>query len=127
MTLKCGKLTLLRQPAVLLPTFVSITFAFAGGAAKDVQTLMICRFFQGFFGSAPITNTGGVLGDIFTAEKRSAGIAGYSLAVVGGPTLGPIVGGAICDSYLRWRWTQYITGILQSAILVPSVLLLEES
>lgn len=116
-----------RKPAVLIPTFVATIFAFGGGAAKDIQTIMICRFFQGFFGSAPVTNTGGVLGDIYSAEQRGAAIVGYAMAVVGGPTLGPIVGGAICDSYLGWRWTQYITGIFQMFILVLDVIVLDES
>ena len=31
------------------------------------------------------------------------------MAVVGGPVLGPIVGGAIVQSYLRWRWTEYVS------------------
>ncbi|WPG97846.1 Hypothetical protein R9X50_00062800 [Acrodontium crateriforme] len=116
-----------RKSAVLIPTFVAAIFAFGGGAAKDIQTISICRFFQGFFGSAPITNTGGVLGDIWSAEDRGAAIVGYALAVVGGPTLGPIIGGAICDSYLGWRWTQYITGIFQMFVLLLDVLILDES
>ncbi|KAI6834910.1 MFS general substrate transporter [Hortaea werneckii] len=116
-----------RKPAVLIPTFVSAIFAFGGGAAKDIQTILICRFFQGLFGSAPVTNTGGVLGDIWSAEQRGAAIVGYAMAVVGGPTLGPIVGGAICMSYLRWRWTQYITGIFQMFILVLDIIVLDES
>lgn len=30
------------------------------------------------------------------------------MAVVGGPILGPIVGGAVVQSYLGWRWTEYV-------------------
>ena len=97
-----------RKPAVLIPYFVAAIFSFGSATAKDTQTLMITRFFTGFFGSAPVTNTGGVLGDIWTAEQRGAAIVGYAMAVVGGPVLGPIVGGAICQSYLGWRWTQYV-------------------
>nr|POF04883.1 efflux pump bik6 [Quercus suber] len=116
-----------RRGAVLIPVFIAMLFAFGGGAAKDIQTIMICRFFQGLFGSAPVTNTGGVLGDIWSAEQRGAAIVAYAMAVVGGPTLGPIVGGAICDSYLGWRWTQYITGIFQALILTLDVCILDES
>lgn len=97
-----------RKPAVLAPYFVAAVFSFGTATAKDVQTIMITRFFTGFFGSAPITNTGGVLGDIWSAEQRGAAIVGYALAVVGGPVLGPIVGGAIAQSYLGWRWTEYV-------------------
>ena len=61
------------------------------------------------FGAAPVTNTGGVLSDVWSPEQRGAAIVGYAMAVVGGPVLGPIVGGAICQSYLGWRWTQYVS------------------
>ncbi|KAF2722891.1 putative MFS multidrug transporter [Polychaeton citri CBS 116435] len=116
-----------RKLAVLTPVFVSAAFSFGCATSKDIQTLMICRFFVGFFGSAPVTNTGGVLGDLFKAETRGLAIVAYAMAVVGGPTLGPIVGGAICISHLRWRWTQYITGIFQLVMLGLDVLILDES
>lgn len=77
-----------RKLAVLAPMFVSACFCFGTAAAKDLQTIMITRFFAGFFSSAPVTNTGGVLGDLFTADKRGFAIAGYAMAVVGGPVLG---------------------------------------
>lgn len=98
-----------RKPAVLAPYFIAAVFSFGTATAKDLQTVMITRFFTGFFGSAPVTNTGGVLSDIWTAEQRGAAIVGYAMAVVGGPVLGPIVGGAIVQSYLGWRWTEYVS------------------
>ncbi|KAL4752524.1 hypothetical protein BDW72DRAFT_63825 [Aspergillus terricola var. indicus] len=116
-----------RKPAVLGPYFIAAIFSFGSATAKDVQTLMLTRFFTGFFGAAPVTNTGGVLGDIWTAEERGAAIVGYAMAVVGGPVLGPIVGGAISQSYLGWRWTQYITGIMMMLFLTLDVLYIDES
>lgn len=59
-------------------------FAFATGASKDIQSVLITRFFAGFFGSAPITNTGGVLGDIWNAQERGMAMVAYALAVTGG-------------------------------------------
>ena len=56
--------------------------------AKDFQTLMITRFFGAFFSSAPVTNTGGVLGDLYDPSWRGIAMAGYAMAVVGGPALG---------------------------------------
>ena len=96
---------------MLAPYFIAAIFSFGTATAKDLQTIMITRFFAGFFGSAPVTNTGGVLGDIWTAEQRGAAIVGYAMAVVGGPILGPIVGGAVVQSYLGWRWTEYVCRI----------------
>lgn len=116
-----------RKQAVLVPYFISAVFAFGTATAKDIQTIMITRFFAGFFGSAPVTNTGGVLGDIWDAKVRGTAIVGYALAVVGGPTLGPIIGGAVVQSYLGWRWTEYLTGIFQLSILALDLLVLEET
>lgn len=53
-----------RRAAVLTPMFVAICFSFATATAKDLQTIFITRFFGAFFASAPVTNTGGVLGDV---------------------------------------------------------------
>ncbi len=116
-----------RKPAVLIPAFIGGIFAFGCGASKDIQTVIICRFFQGVFSSAPVTNTGGVLGDIWSAEQRAAAIVGYAIAVVGGPTLGPLIGSAIVTSHLRWRWTQYISGIFIMFICTLDVIFLDES
>ncbi|KAH8807793.1 MFS multidrug transporter [Xylogone sp. PMI_703] len=116
-----------RKSAVLGPYFLSAVFSFATATAKDIQTVLITRFFTGFFGAAPMTITGGVLADIFPPQRRGLAVVGYAIAVVGGPTLGPVVGGAITQSYLGWRWTEYITGIVMMAQLVLDVVLLDES
>lgn len=116
-----------RKPGVLIPAFIGGIFAFGAGAAKDIQTILICRFFQAVFGSAPVTNTGGVLGDIWSPAQRAAAIVGYAMAIVGGPTVGPLIGSAMVTSYLRWRWTQYISGIFIMFICTLDVIFLDES
>ena len=108
-----------RRVAVLTPMFVAICFSFGSAVAKDFQTLMITRFFGAFFASAPVTNTGGVLGDLYSPAWRAMAMAGYAMAVVGGPCLGPIVSAAfVTNPSLGWRWTEYFTGILQASIPV---------
>lgn len=52
---------------------------------------------------------------------------GYAVAVIGGPTIGPVVGGALTSSDLRWRWTEYLTGIVLMAQLILDLLLCDES
>lgn len=42
--------------------------AFGSTVAKDLQTLMLTRFFRGFFSSAPTANMGGVLADLSTCH-----------------------------------------------------------
>lgn len=77
-----------RRIAVLIPMFIGACFSFGSAVSKDIQTLMITRFFGAFFSSAPVTNTGGVLGDLYDPTWRGIAMAGYAMAVVGGPCLG---------------------------------------
>jgi DHA1 family multidrug resistance protein-like MFS transporter len=116
-----------RRIAVLTPMFVAMCFSFGSAVAKDFQTLMLTRFFGAFFASAPVTNTGGVLGDLYSPAWRALAMAGYAMAVVGGPCLGPIVSAAfVANPGLGWRWTEYFTGILQAAILFIDVIFIDE-
>lgn len=107
------------------PYFVAAIFSFGTATVKDIQTVLITRFFAGLFGSAPVTNTGGVMADIWPPQQR--GIAIIAITIVGGPTLGPIIGGALTSSYLRWRWTEYLTGIIMMAQVILDVSFLDES
>lgn len=98
-----------RKLAVQVPFLIGIAFAFGEATSKDFQTLMLCRFFGGFFSAAPLVNTGGVLADLFSPKDRAAAMVGYQMSVIGGPLAAPILGGAIVDSYLSWRWVGYVS------------------
>jgi hypothetical protein len=98
-----------RKQVVLGPMAIAAMFAMGSGAAKDIQTLLITRFFTGFFSSAPMCITGGVLKDMWLPRVRGVALVGYGLSVLVGPLLGPLVGGAIVQSALGWRWTQYVS------------------
>ncbi|CAK7221891.1 hypothetical protein SBRCBS47491_004684 [Sporothrix bragantina] len=117
-----------RRLAVLTPMFVAVCFSFGSATSKDLQTLFLTRFFGAFFASAPVTNTGGVLGDLYTPAWRGIAMAGYAMAVVGGPVLGPIVSAAVViQPSLGWRWTEYLTGILQVVVLIIAYIVVDES
>lgn len=73
--------------------------------AENVQTVMLCRFFAGLMASAPISNVAGSLADMYDDKSRGLAVVLYSIAVIGGPTVAPLVGAAITESYLGWRFT----------------------
>lgn len=102
-------------------------FVFACATAKDFQTLMICRFFAGIFASCPLAVVGGAFADIFGNKTRGTAIAAFSAMVFLGPFISPIVGGFITQSYLGWRWTEYITGIMGALALCLEAIFLEET
>lgn len=97
-----------RRLAVFPPYFMGACFSFATAASKDLSSVMITRFFTGFFASAPVSNTGGVLGDIYSPAQRAVALAGYAMAVAGGPLIAPIIAGAMLVSGVSWRWTEYV-------------------
>ena len=90
----------------------SSIFTIGAATSKDIQTLIICRFFAGLFGASPLCVVPGVLSDMYDNKYRGMAITIYALTVFGGPFLAPIIGQLMTDSYLGWRWTQYLPAIL---------------
>ncbi|KAL2864466.1 MFS transporter [Aspergillus lucknowensis] len=77
--------------------------------AKNVETILVCRFLMGILGCSPLAVVGGAMADFWNPVDRAVAIAMFSAATFVGPVLGPIVGGFLTDSYLGWRWTAWIT------------------
>lgn len=102
-------------------------FTIASAVAKDIQTLIICRFFAGVCGASQLSVVPAVLADVYDNEHRGVAISVYALTVFGGPFIAPFSGGFIASSYLGWRWTLYIPAILSLANGAISLLFLKES
>lgn len=115
-----------RMPLVVSMFGFSI-FTIAVGTAKDLQTILICRFFAGFFGACPLAVVAAVFSDMFNNATRGIAITIFSMAVFTGPLLAPFIGGYIVDSYLGWRWTMYITAIMGFVSFGLDLLFLEET
>ena len=115
-----------RKLPMVLGAFGLGVFLIACAVAKDLQTVLICRFFAGCFGAAPLTCGAAVVADCFDNSDRGIAIAIYSLAGFGGPFVAPTMGGFISDSHLGWRWTQYLPAILAFSIFVINAFFLEE-
>lgn len=96
-------------------------FTIGTATAKDLQTVMITRFFAGLFAAAPLAIVPAAFADIYNNRTRGVAIAMFAMAVFVGPFASPFVGGFITMSYLGWRWTMYISaimGFLGSALLI---------
>ena len=86
-------------------------FSIGSATSKDIQTLIICRFFAGVFGASPLCVVPAVLADIYTNIHRGVAISIYALTVFGGPLLAPVVA-SFTVMTIQWRWTLYISSIL---------------
>lgn len=102
-------------------------FTIGSAASKDIQTLLICRFFAGVFGASPLCVVPAVLSDIYDDKYRGMAIQFYALTVFGGPFLAPIVGEFVVKSSLGWRWTLYLSAILGFANLLSLLFLVQET
>lgn len=112
----------------MLPAMTCLAlFSIGCAVSQNAATVFICRFFSGVFACAPVSNVSAALGDYYTPDVRGNAVALYAVAVVGGPTLGPIIGSAIVvNPHMGWRWTEYILAIWVFAIVVLSFFCLPE-
>lgn len=116
-----------RKLPIALSSILFTCFCFATATGKDLQTILITRFFSGFCGSAPLTIVAAAFADIFDNKTRGVAIDIFSITVFCGPVIAPIVGGFIVESYLGWHWTMYLTGIMSFTSIITVIFFLDET
>lgn len=111
----------------LLPALFGLgVFSIGSAVSRSASALFITRFFGGVFGSGPVSNVGASLGDMYPPKLRGKAVSLYALAVVGGPTLGPVIGSALTVK-ASWRWTEYLIAIYTFALLAVALFWLPET
>ncbi|KAG0650800.1 putative transporter [Hyphodiscus hymeniophilus] len=116
-----------RRLPIVIASFGFGIFAIGVATAANVQTVMICRFFNGLFGSCPLAVVAAIFADMYNNETRGLAISCFSATVFMGPLLAPFVGGFITDSYLGWRWTMYISSFMGFSSFLLSLFFLDET
>jgi MFS family permease len=103
-----------------------VAFVAATAGSKNMASLLIFRFLSGTFGASPLTNSGGVIADLFPREQRGLAMALFAVAPFMGPCMGPILGGFVTIT-IGWRWVHGICSIFIALIWIPGVLLMPET
>ncbi|HEV2357741.1 MAG TPA: DHA2 family efflux MFS transporter permease subunit [bacterium] len=94
------------------------------GLAPSLPFLIAARVLQGLGAGVLSPTEQTILRETFPPEEQGLATGLYALVVVLGPTIGPLIGGAITDNY-TWRWIFFINlpvgiiGSLMVAAFVP--------
>jgi MFS family permease len=68
--------------------FIFTIFQIPVAVAQNIETILICRFFQGLAGCAPLAIVGGALADIWNPVDRGVSISIFAAATFIGPVAG---------------------------------------
>ncbi|HEY1810739.1 MAG TPA: DHA2 family efflux MFS transporter permease subunit [Kofleriaceae bacterium] len=77
------------------------------GTAHTLSALVMYRILQGIGGGALQPTQQAILRQTFPPEEQGLAMAMYSMVIMIGPAVGPVLGGWITDNY-SWPWIFYI-------------------
>lgn len=78
-----------RKAVYLITLPISLLFTMGAGLAQNIETLLICRFLSGAFGSPCLAVGAGTIADMWVLEE-GGGMA--SVLVILAPFMGPALG-----------------------------------
>ncbi|KAI5969663.1 TPO4 [Candida margitis] len=115
-----------RKPLYVISWPIAMLFTMGVGLSPNIRTLLVLRFFCGFFSSPALSIAGGTISDIWSDEpsEQSFAVAIFCLCPFLGPVMGPIIGGFSAE-YKNWKWSaawvllMFFGAAWPSAILCP--------
>lgn len=108
---------------ISLPT--SMLFIMGVGLSQNIGSILVLRFFSGFFASPAMAIAGGTISDIWSPDMMGLAMSTFCLAPFMGPVIGPVIGGFVAEKK-GWKWCLWVNLMAAGAIL-PLVFLADES
>ncbi|KAK5129609.1 hypothetical protein LTR08_003040 [Meristemomyces frigidus] len=113
-----------RRPVYVVAFFLFVVFVIPCAVAKNIETILVTRFFGAFCAAAMISNAPGTVNDIIDEQHRALAFSIWSIGPMNGPVIGPVVGGFVYQ-YLGWRWTNWVVAIAAGAAWIMVSLVVE--
>ncbi|KAE8540469.1 hypothetical protein D1P53_003415 [Cryptococcus gattii VGV] len=107
-----------RRPVYAVSMVFYFLFTLPSCLAKNIATMLAGRMIAGLASSAPFTNVGGTISDVWAVEERGFPMAVFSSTLFMGPCLGPLFGGWIAEKTGQWRWIYWVLFILCGACVI---------
>lgn len=115
-----------RYPVYCISMGLYFIFTLPSALAPNIGCLIASRALAGIASSAPMTNVGGTLADIWDVEDRGFAMAVFSASIFMGPCIGPLIGGFIGET-IGWRWIYWVLFIFVGVVFAATVLLMPET
>jgi len=115
-----------RRPAYILCFIIYLLANLGLGLQNSYAALLVLRCIQSAGSSGTIALANGLVGDTVTSEQRGQYIAFASLGGLLGPSVSPIIGGAISQS-VDWHWIFWFLLISAAVFCIPLFLFLPET
>jgi MFS transporter, DHA2 family, multidrug resistance protein len=96
-----------RRCLVLVAVVGFVTASALCGLAQDLDQLVLFRFVQGLFSGPLIPISQAILVGAYPKEQRTHILALWVIGVMGGPAVGPALGGYLAQD-LGWRWVFWV-------------------
>ncbi|RYP19221.1 hypothetical protein DL767_009689 [Monosporascus sp. MG133] len=106
-----------RKAVYLITLPIFLLFTTGAGLARNIQTLIICRFLSATFGSPALAVGAGTVADIWDME-HGGGLATVLITCTFflGPSLGPLIGGYTMETRGDWRWLMWVLLLIAGPI-----------
>jgi DHA1 family multidrug resistance protein-like MFS transporter len=93
---------------------------------SNIQTVLICRFLSGAFGSGAFAIVPGMYFELYEPTPRGVALAVATISFNLGAVVGAIAGAYITYE-IHWRWTAWITLIFIGFFLIVSIFTIQDS
>lgn len=106
-----------RRPVYIISYGLYVIFNIPCALAKNIGTVLVCRFLCGVFSSSALTNVGASLVDLHK-ESRGLAIAFFSFSPYSGPVFGGVVNGFISVGSRRYELMVWVNMAFAGVMLI---------
>ncbi|KAL4789577.1 major facilitator superfamily domain-containing protein [Aspergillus venezuelensis] len=118
--------TLGRRISCLASTFIFLGVSIGTALSPNIVAFMVFRMLTAFVGTAILVIGPAIIRDLYRPLERATGIAWFYTGTLVGPTIGPLLAGAIV-TYTTWRVIFWLQTGLAAVSLIAIFFLLPET
>lgn len=117
-----------RKPIYIFSLPIAMLFTMGVGLSKNIGSILVLRFFCGFFSSPALSVASGTISDVWANDPadQSFAVAIFCLCPFLGPVLGPIIGG-FASEHKNWQWSSAWILLMFFGAVWPFTIILPET